>query len=903
MEAFGRIISIIAAVILLVMLPIAFITGGSEKIKSKYSEEQVDAFVDSVRKDRQFTVEEYELFREKLAATGMLFDIDITVSRKKESNNYEVNKSDAVAADAQKLSIMLTAQYEEMLTVAAEHIHTTNCYIGHNHTLSGCTYHTHSLSCYTTTTSYYDYACSACGGDGLVTCTGSTTTTSTYYSYGATKCPIHGDFPAADVYVTKCNVCGTVISVVKHWYCSVLGTQTTTSNPHAQISCTVCGGDGRLTGTTTSQTLICGRVSGWSCGYSSEDTTPDCAAVVTSLEPENSEQNIMVGKSINAAAFATFLDGHTETVTCSVSGFNNTYTGGAQTVTLSYGSYSNTAKNAVPYKVTISATVTTDFALTVTSGNDILGTVNGSSGLIKYGTSCTVNAVPIGDNQFIGWFDDNGVNVAASKTYTFNMPASDYSLTAMFQTVPDALDVVPNSYSVLNGDEPAYNVTVKYTDGSSDALPSDSYTKTGFTRGAGEKTVIFTYTEYGVTVTRSINITVNRNTTTCDYGHIYELDDFNNDGGCPICEDTVKNLQVTPEEQTVIFGGDEPSITVKAVYLDGHSAIVDKGDWTWNYDSTINGSQFVTVMYKERTAVIKIISTFSYHCDVCDNDYPAKADGTDGGCPYCKADVVSVSASPEYQAVDIGSAIELTVTAAYRNGDSEEVTGYTTSYQPYVEGEQNVVVSYGGCTCSIIVKVTDNLASCPNCGLEYDPNEYFGCPVCYEILNGIMARTRDGSETVEYGSSLDLIVTAVFLDGHREILASGYQVTGFWPYQAGIQTVMIEYGGFADVLTITVSESDAVDGSNAGNDGSGQGGSAGSNESANDYDNDQNVYFEVTYMDSILEVLYSAGVYELKPGDSITISISLREREHTGILFYMTDAWKEKKYIYGGLVY
>mgnify|MGYP003295828050 FL=1 len=83
-----------------------------------------------------------------------------------------------------------------------------------------------------------------------------------------------------------------------------------------------------------------------------------------------------------------------------------------------------------------SMTLTTDwlvnsYTLSVTSDDTSKGTVSGS-GTYTYDSSVTVTATPVEHHAFLGWYNESN-KVSSDATYTFNMPANDYSLEAKFK--------------------------------------------------------------------------------------------------------------------------------------------------------------------------------------------------------------------------------------------------------------------------------------------------------------------------------------------------------------------------------------------------------------------------------------------------------------------------------------
>ena len=73
-----------------------------------------------------------------------------------------------------------------------------------------------------------------------------------------------------------------------------------------------------------------------------------------------------------------------------------------------------------------------DYTLNVSASAG--GTVSGDSGKKFENESCTVIATPNTGYSFLGWYEGN-TKVSTSDTYTFNMPAKDYSIVAKFTEI------------------------------------------------------------------------------------------------------------------------------------------------------------------------------------------------------------------------------------------------------------------------------------------------------------------------------------------------------------------------------------------------------------------------------------------------------------------------------------
>lgn len=615
--------------------------------------------------------------------------------------------------------------------------------------------------------------------------------------------------------------------------------------------------------------------------YDGTPAEPVCSRVVTSLVPVSPVQTIMIGESPDVKAVATFLDKTKETVTCSYTGFNaNTY-GTAQTVTLSYGTYHDSAKNPGAKTCTIKVTVQGYYELAVSSSNVSMGTVAGGGSKLT-GSTVTVKAIPVGSNRFTGWYEDSTL-VSTQASYRFTMPARNVTLVARFIRIPVSLTAVPDKNMVYNGSEPSYAVTVKYSDGSSVALTPLQYTKSGFTKGTGVKTVSFSYTESGVTVATAISVTVIRNTRTCKYGHTYELSDNDTDEGCSKCATTLDSISAYPSEQAVSPGG-TPNFLVTGTYLDGHSVALY--GWTTNFNSSGLGVQYVTITYGGQTcqAVVKVVKTFT--CGVCGTVYEANEDLSNPGCPECRRSCVSIAVSPATQMVEQGSPISITVTARFRDGHTEEVTDWSSNYRPYTLGKQRVAVMYGGQTASVEVEVVAKKAICINCGTAYDPMQGW-CPNCGHVLNGIRATTLDGSNLVITGIRPEFKVYGIYLDGHEERIEGGYTYSGLDIYTAGVQNVTVSYGGFSCTVSVTVLDGAGYNMCERGHvyqlnsDGS----DSGCPYCSIDEDDKTEKFYTTSYTDEIMGQLYRDGVYYLKDGDAVTITVKRQEKSGIVKLF------------------
>lgn len=473
-------------------------------------------------------------------------------------------------------------------------------------------------------------------------------------------------------------------------------------------------------------------------------------------------------------------------------------------------------------------------------------------------------------------------------------------------SVPISLTVVPSSYEVFNGTEPAYTIQVNYDDNTKKVI-TEGYTKAGFSYGAGTKTVSFTYTENEVTVSATVVILVRRNTKTCVNGHTYELDDYDNDYGCPVCVTILKSISAAPEYLTLKKGSDLP-IMLTATYMDEHTGIISSG-WTSSFDNTKLGNQLVTVSYEGKTAFVSVQVVESLVCPICGREYEPGIDGTDPGCPVCSKLAVSIAATPEKQVVPIGEELSLEVAATYKDGHHEYVDDWSSNFNPFKVGTQKVSVFYESVTTEITVIVeSETETTCPVCGTVYNPILYpNGCPSCSQIVEGIEARLRNGGTQVQLGSELSLTIIQIYKDGHRVITYNDWIAEGYRPEESGEQEITVYWRDLKTTLTIEVVNSLSKvtcpnghvyylneDGSDPGcpycND------PAESSQSRN--------YSDCVYTDTILQELYANGTYYFDEGDYVTVSITPKTVSYLQKLknmFSLVTAVKPK-YSYGGRI-
>lgn len=435
----------------------------------------------------------------------------------------------------------------------------------------------------------------------------------------------------------------------------------------------------------------------------------------------------------------------------------------------------------------------------------------------------------------------------------------------------------PTTQSITRYTDPSFTVRACYNDGSDKIITG--YSLSGFDRNTlGLQTVTISYSEYGITKTTKASVIVKNLTRTCSVCEtVYELDDQDKDHGCPVCSSTMVGIVATPEYVTVPKG-DAFAVTVEAIYRNGSKAIVT--GWNSNYVKDIIGIQEVRISYEGfHTYILVNVVDNKVICPICERVYSLQEDDTDGGCPYCSTEVISIEAEPDQLTIEKHQPLNITVTAAFRDGHTEQVTDWSTNLLTDRTGTYDALIMYRNLTDHITVTIKEEgLIQCPYCDLEYSYREHpEGCPVCYHTIVGMEAELRSGGTTVPLKSNLNLQIVLLYQDTHRVLKYSGWTVEGYRPDLLGLQTVMVRYQEFSTNLTIEVVDNPYRVVCPKGHvyylneDGS----DPGCPQCQNETEKENAIFlFSITYTSQILETLYSERFYYLKQGDYLTIRIT-----------------------------
>lgn len=670
------------------------------------------------------------------------------------------------------------------------HSHSSSCY--HSHT-SSC-YHSHTSSCYTrcgTSMSIYQVnptnSRHSCGGAfySVVARCGSCGSTSSRGSY-CTRCgsmPSAGTCSSSKLTCSKSTIsptcgksttspnCGKTTSTVESYYRNC-GKSTSTVESYYR-NC------GKSTSTVESYYRTCGKTSSTIEGYYLSCTKtgeykltcpktpgeyykgntrvyPICNKVVTSITATNPNQTVKKGDSIITTARATYLDGHTGTVTCT-SNYNSDRLG-AQTVTLTYKGLVGNAKTTGTRTCTVNVNVNLELtSLTVTPTTQTIERYSSPSFTVKAnyhdGSSKTLsssqysitgfNSRNIATQNVTISYTEGGITKRkvvkvtvtplkkecprCHKIYELNHDDTDPGCPYCVSTII-GIEVDPDYVEVTKGQSLPIKVMAVFKNGQRAQVSGWTSNYNSARLGIQKVTV-----EYGG-YAKEITVWVDDEIITCP---ICNEEYPNSEDNCPVCANKVVSINASPKEITVMEYETIP-LTVTAHFADGTSRIVDG----WSIDtSTVNsGTYKATISYKGVTDIITlhVLSITSIECPICNTIYGLIENPT--GCPVCSKDLIGIEVylTSGTNLVQLGTNPSIAVILIFRDEHREFATdGYTIEdYDPDVLGIQTITVGYKEFTTTLVIEVVNMLdnITCPN-GHVYHKNQDGtdpGCPFCHE---------------------------------------------------------------------------------------------------------------------------------------------------------------------------
>ncbi len=208
------------------------------------------------------------------------------------------------------------------------------------------------------------------------------------------------------------------------------------------------------------------------------------------------------------------------------------------------------------------------------------------------------------------------------------------------------------------------------------------------------------------------------------------------------CDKVIASIVPTHPVQAV-FTGEAIISTVTVIYLDGSTKVaVANTDFNTNTPIT---NKTVTLNMTDsygNTKTCTIIVTVVPRTKTCihGHTYNLSNDGSDPGCPFCKAWLASLRiefpTTPTFTIFRGTTLAEngVTLLATYLDGHTELLESeYIDNLDRYYVGSQSVTMSYKGHYVYLMVVTKRNLKLCPVCHRHYElhPDDSDpGCPWC-----------------------------------------------------------------------------------------------------------------------------------------------------------------------------
>lgn len=295
------------------------------------------------------------------------------------------------------------------------------------------------------------------------------------------------------------------------------------------------------------------------------------------------------------------------------------------------------------------------------------------------------------------------------------------------------------------------------------------------------KTVTYSYQyQAGSCVHVSSSLTIYNNHYRTRSGY-YEINcgktegkyyDSNGNEVSPICGQVVTSIIPTNTNQT-IYTNDPIITTARATYKDGSEKTIV---CTTNFSSSIpkqNANATLTYTYTvdgvRYTKTCEVTVTVIPRSNTCRNGhiYNMNSDGTDPGCPYCRAwienlRVIYPTSSPIV--ITIGTTLQdnnIKLLATYMDGHTEEVSsGYIDNLDIHYLGTKPVTIGYKGASVTVMVKTVCATMICDICGYEYNlypDGTNPGCPRCISRIPVFTGNVMEYEHVNNTGEILDLL--------------------------------------------------------------------------------------------------------------------------------------------------
>ncbi len=242
------------------------------------------------------------------------------------------------------------------------------------------------------------------------------------------------------------------------------------------------------------------------------------------------------------------------------------------------------------------------------------------------------------------------------------------------------------------------------------------------------------------------------------------------------CNQIVASITPTNPTQAV-FTGEELITTARATYMDGSTGVI-LCTTHFRTENTVKNED-VTITYtniKGSILTAHLTVTVVPRTKICKNchTYNLKPDGTDPGCPFCKAYVDSIRVqypTTSIMTITIGTTLQengLILLVRYMDGRTETIdNGYVDNLDKSYKGTKLVTIGYKGAITSIMVTTVCKKMTCDICGYLYDLNPNGsnpGCPMCIS-KTPVFAGNILEYESIDYTEEIleDLYMDGIYL--------------------------------------------------------------------------------------------------------------------------------------------
>lgn len=252
--------------------------------------------------------------------------------------------------------------------------------------------------------------------------------------------------------------------------------------------------------------------------------------------------------------------------------------------------------------------------------------------------------------------------------------------------------------------------------------------------------------------------------------------DANGNLSTPVCDQIIVSCTPTNVLQTV-YNNDPIITTALATYKDGSTKTVicttDFSTATPRQNATATLTYSYSVGGTTYTLTATVTVTVIPRSKVCPkgHSYNMNSDGSDPGCPYCRAwidslRVISPATSPIV--ITIGTSLiqnNVLLLATYMDGHTEEVSNaYIDNLDTSYLGTKPVTIGYKGASVTVMVTTVCATMKCDICEYEYNlypDGSNPGCPRCIQKIPVFTGNIME----YEYTNNTEEILEELYIKG------------------------------------------------------------------------------------------------------------------------------------------